>query len=827
MKKISLYSLGIIAGTMTLGGLSEMRADNLLWNSEFSFHPIEVSRTGSTTSFSNGAVPAWQSGKYGTIKVLRSERVEGFRPEVKTDAIVELSAGAYVEQMLLLSELGLEHGDEISVRVRGFQKAAGNVQAEIQWVRVDIGTGEWSPGDFGMADKRSFPAQARGDLLRETAVAVKSGEAGAFILDIPSVMIDPGTVGADAATPNATTTLGLVIRFVNTGEEVASIYAPQLNPGKVEESYVKGQALPDIYRSIPRTLQKLWRGEPLHIIIMGSSIDRGSANPPPYLYQEDPKAENFKQPLADGSFDGKLIKREDLTPYTAWWRHWFMYGGQLRNMLMQEFDYPVEKILINTMACDGSSIGEAHSGLRTWAYLEHAPEPNANGHPAGKSWEELYPELFSRPEGPVPDLVIFGSGANEKIDREDEIAVFEGAIRWFQTHFPQVEFLVAIHNREESYTSASRYMEELGLIYQFPVMNLGRSMHALSRYVPVESLTPKDGHPQAAYQFLWARELHKAFWASDPVLPGIAQQHLPMPAHPLAFAWQGEMETYLADSPRIYQKSAIIADEQVINLWSSTTDKNAKVWINGKERATSRRRSMTARDERNSSFATGQLPFGDRNIIEVTGSEAILVAADCKIPQARQVFTAGDAGWLNRPRPAEDYISAWGHPYGKQQVVLQAGESMEIRVAGDAFAVAYMDEPSGGTLSVEIDGTIQKEITANEPFKLQSGESVYLENRKGIPSLSFGIHKVKITAKTAPVRFLSLYAYQHQPPAPARVLTGFASPGQKIRVSPAPRALPIVHTSGGLNVDFAASTPEEIHFSGSSAGSFRVEIFTP
>jgi len=42
---------------------------------------------------------------------------------------------------------------------------------------------------------------------------------------------------------------------------------------------------------------------------------------------------------------------------------------------------------------------------------------------------------------PAPDLVIFGHGHNERIDAPDGIAVYEGAIRWFQKRFPRVEFL--------------------------------------------------------------------------------------------------------------------------------------------------------------------------------------------------------------------------------------------------------------------------------------------------------------------------------------------------------------------------------------------------
>src|SRR5205085_10988418 len=137
--------------------------------------------------------------------------------------------------------------------------------------------------------------------------------------------------------------------------------------------------LPALYRGIPRTLQKLWRGEPLHLMVMGSSIDRGSANPPQYLYDEDPRSPTFKQPLTGRDFEGKRVGHPEWDDYIAWWQHYFMYGGRLRRLLMEKFDYPMDHLLLNTMACDGSSVSEAHSGLAEYASLAIPPDPGANG----------------------------------------------------------------------------------------------------------------------------------------------------------------------------------------------------------------------------------------------------------------------------------------------------------------------------------------------------------------------------------------------------------------------------------------------------------------
>ena len=144
---------------------------------------------------------------------------------------------------------------------------------------------------------------------------------------------------------------------------------------------------------------------------MGSSIDRGSANLH-LSYDEDPASPTFKQPLTDNDCDTGLVGRPELNDYYAWWRHYFCYTGRLKRELMIKFNLPADRILLNIMACDGSCVGEAISGLDAYCSLSIPPDPGMNGHKAGKSWQELYPPLSERPGGTGPDLVIFGSGAS-------------------------------------------------------------------------------------------------------------------------------------------------------------------------------------------------------------------------------------------------------------------------------------------------------------------------------------------------------------------------------------------------------------------------------
>ena len=179
------------------------------------------------------------------------------------------------------------------------------------------------------------------------------------------------------------------------------------------------------------------------------------------------------------------------------------------------------------MACDGSGVGEAHSALKEYCSLSLPPSPEINGQKKGNSWKELYPGLFSRPEGPGPDLVIFGSGANEKTDTPDEIAVFEGMIRWIQQHYPNTEFLFCQFQNFGGYTSNPGDLQALSLRYQIPYMDFGKSGDDIVRWCNRYALVPLDGHPQAAAHYLWFKQLEKAFECWDPIVPGQAQLQLP------------------------------------------------------------------------------------------------------------------------------------------------------------------------------------------------------------------------------------------------------------------------------------------------------------
>jgi hypothetical protein len=561
----------------------------------------------------------------------------------------------------------------------------------------------------------------------------------------------------------------------------------------------------------------LWRGEPLHIIVMGSSIDRGSANPRQYLYDEDPASPTYKQPLGGSDFDGAKIGHPEWDDYIAWWQHYFMYGGRLRRALMQKFDYPIDKLLLNTMACDGSSISEAHSGFAEYASLSLPPDPNLNGHRAGKTWQELYPAVFERSEGPRPDLVIFGSGANEKIDGADEVALFEGAIRWFQRNYPDTEFLFCMWQNRESYTAATGYLTELSLRYQIPYIDFGREFHLSTRYANSYALCPRDGHPQAAGHDLWAKQLERAFDVADPVEPGIAQLQLPERLNSYTIGWEGEVKTYEADSPRIRGGTAFILDDTVVNLWASGAGEAVEIRVDGKPHEGSRRRPQPRRDLRNSTFAVGRLSLGDRHIVEVVGPEARLAAVDAKTALERQWTGVDSPRWRLHGLQPEAFKSDWGAPFGASQVIVPAGQTLEIELAGTDFSVAYADREDGGTLEVEVDGRRMLETATNAPYVTAAGETVYAENRRGVRGLAFGMHTLRIAAAERSVALLGVCSYdtranrRHE-----RIVRGSAYPGETLEFSAPFKARPIVLTTGGLKA--ARASAAEVEFTGEAGG---------
>ena len=480
---------------------------------EFAFIHLLITGKGETCElFIRANVAYWNTDSWGDIEVFRESHVsENIRPDFSTQNLVAIKPGKKFWQFFTLPEAGLAHGEHINLSVYCFQSSANNLKAKIKIMKLDSESGEWSPKDYGFADKREFPKHSRGELVVAKEYFAMSRETGTVQLKILDAEIIGKFTKGEKSNSSDINTIGIQAEFENTSEQdTVWIYSPRLTKNENTPISVSRQMIP-YYTNIPRTIQKLWKGEPVHIIVMGSSIDRGSANPPMYLYDEDPSSDKFKEPLSERIFDANLVNRPDLEGYYGWWSHYFSYFGRLKLELMRKFNLSADKICMNVMARDGSCVGEAHSGLREYCSLSIPPNPDGNGHKAGKTWQELYPELFSRKDGPRPDLIIFGSGANEKTDTPDEVAVFEGTIRWIQHNYPNTEFLFCMWQNFGEYTPNPGDLQALALRYQIPFIDFGKTNDQLFRWCNRYTLVPIDGHPQAAGHYIWFKQIEKAF----------------------------------------------------------------------------------------------------------------------------------------------------------------------------------------------------------------------------------------------------------------------------------------------------------------------------
>lgn len=737
----------LLMSTMLSGSAADLR--NLLVNPDFDFHAFMNHRAGERNSHTAHQVACWNTDSPLDVTVTRSSHVPA---SVLSDCFVrnavKIEPGKRFYQFFTLPEARLIANQKISLN---FWATVG-IKGVVKQMAFDREDGEWSPQQFGMADKRTFPKCSRGELIVATMADVTAPNTAA---KSQNISIEDIAIQENVA--------GIEVEFINVGTEPAWVFLPSLIRGiKAETAVGMLRETPTAYRHIPRTIQKLWKGEGVHIVIMGSSIDRGSANPPLYVYNEDPKSPEFKTPLCDaynGKFSAAMVGQPDLDLYLAQPRHYFSYGGRLKRSLMNKFNLDAGRILLNFMAADGSCIGESHSGLREWLDLENPPNPELNGHKTGKSWRELYPALFERREGARPDLVIFGSGANEKTDTPDEVAVFEGAIRWIQRNYPETEFVFCLFQNQGGYTSNQGDLQALALRYQIPFMDYGIIGDLVTRSVDKLSVVPRDGHPQAGAHYLWFKQLEKAFECHDPISTGQVQLQLPERVHPNSYGWEGEMVKYKAGNARFFRKNAVIIDDAAFNCWGSFKGKDSAIFVDGKNVGQGRR-SFPTINPRNSLFAHGRQSFTERHVVELVAEDAKFSGIDCKICPGRNFIGVESATWNsdNFNLKIEDYQSAVGAPYGDKIAELPAGKSLTITAAGTDFSIAWLDQTDGGNLKFEV-GDKGFEQATNLPFKLQSGESLFMENRRGVNGLPYGTYKLTITAVDKPITLFGLFAY--------------------------------------------------------------------
>jgi hypothetical protein len=295
------------------------------------------------------------------------------------------------------------------------------------------------------------------------------------------------------------------------------------------------------------------------------------------------------------------------------------------------------------------------------------------------------------------------------------------------------------------------------------------------------------------------------------------------------------MATYYAGDARLRSRTAVVLDDTVINLWAKTKDDLVDIVVDGAPVQGSRRRPSPRRDVRNSTFALGRLVLGDRHIVEVTGHEAEFVAVDMKTASNRRWYGAESPFWgtaasinpesriCGKAEGIEPFASSWGGPCGAFQRQLRPGESVEIDVPASDISIAYVDDPHGGELVATVDGIDRLRVATNLPFTTVGGEKLFMENRRGVRGLPFGLHRVRVAADRGPVRLLGLFAYDTRPNrSHERVLRGYAVPGDRIDFTSAFRARPLVIVGGGLNVGSADIHGDRVTFGGTNPGSYEI-----
>jgi hypothetical protein len=470
------------------------------------------------------------------------------------------------------------------------------------------------------------------------------------------------------------------------------------------------------------------------------------------------------------------------------------------------------------MACDGSSVGEAHSGLKQYCELLIPPDGGWNAHVAGKSWKELYPGLFSRPEGPRPDLVIFGSGANEKTDAPDECAVFEGMIRYIQKNYPGVEFLGCMYQNKGGYTPNPADMQALAMRYQFPFVDFGIINDRLTRWINPNAIGNNDGHPQAAVHYIWFKQLERAFECAGPVVSGFPQLHLPERVMQTTYNWEGEMARYLEGDKRFIRPNIVILDDSAFNCWASPEKTPPKgkegprgvVFIDGLRNTVYARRAYRYINPRNSFYRHGRLSFGDRHVVELS-ADYKFNGIDCK-RSPKRYYTGVESKLFKGITKVQPYASQTGFPYGRFVTVLKPGESCQVALAGNGFSVAWVDTPKGGILQAEVDGRKCFETAANVPYVSQTKEKFFMENRKGISGLPYGVHTITLKAAKAPVTVMGIFAYDMRSNTSWQKVIHGTADNNEFKFEPAFNAVPLIDCRGSLKVK--SVTREKAVFSG-------------
>jgi len=178
--------------------------------------------------------------------------------------------------------------------------------------------------------------------------------------------------------------------------------------------------------------------------------------------------------------------------------------------------------------------------------------------------------------------------------------------------------------------------------------------------------------------------------------------------------------------------------------------------------------------------------------------------------------------WKTNGIKISEFSSEWGAPYGSKMLTLMPGRLVEIDVLGTDLSVAYLDNPDGGVLEVYVDDELSLSQVTDVGFVDTDNNLSFLENRKGILNLGFGLHKVRLEAKQKQVNVLGLFSYDSRPNLDSeRRIRGMVVGGEVVEFSLPFKARPLVICSGGLSVETENISKTSVRFSGDS-GSFEI-----
>ena len=143
--------------------------------------------------------------------------------------------------------------------------------------------------------------------------------------------------------------------------------------------------------------------------------------------------------------------------------------------------------------------------------------------------------------------------------------------------------------------------------------------------------------------------------------------------------------------------------------------------------------------------------------------------------------------------------------------------------ADDGKVVPHVDGEPFRECNVFIDGDEKLLQPTSVPFLDIEKTAHFMENRKGILGLGFGLHAIRIEAVNAPIAVLGAFTYDSRPNRTfERRMVGRAVAGETLTFSLPFRARPVVLCAGGLEAKPDDTTETSVTFSGRGAGTYEI-----